>query len=1152
MAKMYEMLYKLNAQLGSGFDSAFKEASQALENVQDAMQELNQKQSDISAYQKQQTAVQNLQDKLSLLQTKLQNVSTEMSQSETYSSSLANKQATLQTQINQTARRLESEESKLAEMGDELQEAGIDTNDLTAESKKLEAELDDLTAEGKEAAAQVEELGESSASATDLLSGMTTAISAAGLLDALKELAEAAADCVTEFASFESTMSTVEALSGATGTQLDALTEKAEELGATTSFTATEAAEALTYMALAGYDTEEMLDSIDGVLNLAAAASMDLGTASDIVTDYLTAFGLSAEDSAEFVDQLAYAMSNSNTDVEQLGEAYKNVAATSTQLGYSLEDTTAALMVMADAGIKGGEAGTALASIMTRITNNTSGAADMLAAYGIEVYDTEGNTNELSSILGNLQSVWGSLTDEQKSNLAYTVAGKTAQSELMTVLGESTGAFETYKEGLESCTGAAEEMAAIQLDNLQGDLTLLESAVNGLQIAFGSALAPALTVVVEALTAVVTAISNFVSENQALVAGVAAAVAVIGGALAVITAVNGVLAIAPILIGAIGSAATAVLGPIGIAAAAIGVVVGVVTAVSNACSEAAVEWEDLGITAAEMGEMIAEGTITAEEAMETYGITEDQVTEATEAYAAAQEEAAAAEAEAYEALVESCEAMGIAESDMVSLSEAAELVADGYLTAEEAAEYFGLDADALTSIIEENEAEQEALATAVELVADGMLSAADAAAYLGTSVEDIQVEVVTDKLQTLIDTYDEVYSAAYDSITGQYTLWEEAAEESATSLDALNQNVQSQIDYWNDYNTNLETVSSAAEDLGIDLSGIWGDLTDGSEDAVNAVAGLAAALEAGDTEGFASYIESFNELQDAMSTVSETITENTAEVETAMTDFCNAIADGLSEADLASEFSASAADTIQGYIDGLDAAEGQVSTDLAAHAEEWLSNLNNALGVHSPSTITNESGVDTIQGFIDGVDSMSDSGAAAMTDAANAAINAFEAAMSTSAFYDAGVNAIQGAINGIAAMIPSLVAKAASAGTQAANAYKAAQDINSPSKLFEYFSEMDMEGAIQGIENKQAEVNAAFASAGQLGAASYQAGTLEAASSSGGSSTVVNFSPSFEISGVSDTEGVRGVLNQWTDELKDYILEVISESNVNSLRRAYV
>ncbi len=403
--------------------------------------------------------------------------------------------------------KIEEQQSKLKELKQRYVDVALESGKNSNEARGLQKEMKELNSElvaSQNKFAGVNEKADSLTWALDDCGGAASSASSGGFtifkgvladlasnvisgcIDACKELGKSVLESGM---SFESSMSKVEALSGASADEMEQLKLKAQEMGKTTKFTATESADAFGYMALAGWDTSQMLDGIEGVLNLAAASEMDLATASDIVTDNLSAFGLTAGASGEEVgklanqlaDQMAYAMSHSNTSTEQLGEAWKNCAATSTQLGYSLEDTTAALMVMADSGIKGGEAGTALSSIMTRLGNNVSDCRTMLSDYGIEVYDSEGNVKSLSEILGGMKEVWAGLTDEQKSNLSYVVAGKTAQSELMTVLGESTGSFEEYAAGLSDCSGAASDMSSTMLDNLSGDVTLMQSAFDGLK-----------------------------------------------------------------------------------------------------------------------------------------------------------------------------------------------------------------------------------------------------------------------------------------------------------------------------------------------------------------------------------------------------------------------------------------------------------------------------------------------------------------------------------------------------------------------------------------------------------------------------------------------------------------------------------------------
>ena len=302
--------------------------------------------------------------------------------------------------------------------------------------------------------------------------------------DLLKEGASYAIEVGSEF---EASMSKVSAISGATGADFDSLKSKAEELGRSTQFSASDVADAFSYMALAGWDVSQMMQSIDGVLNLAAAGEMDLAEASDIVTDYISAFGLTASDSAHFVDMMATAMSSSNTNIEQLGEAYKNCAATAGQFGYSAEEATAALMTMANSGVKGSEAGTALNSLMVRLATNTKGCADELEQYGVSIYDSSGNMKSLSEILTGVSGAFSTLTDEQQANLAKTIAGQNQYASFLTVLQgmsdaarENGQSFEDYTKKLEDCDGAASGMAKNMNDNLKGSMKEVKSAAEGL------------------------------------------------------------------------------------------------------------------------------------------------------------------------------------------------------------------------------------------------------------------------------------------------------------------------------------------------------------------------------------------------------------------------------------------------------------------------------------------------------------------------------------------------------------------------------------------------------------------------------------------------------------------------------------------------
>lgn len=403
--------------------------------------------------------------------------------------------------LGQLTSEVARQENQMAQLGAEYREAILRFGQGSVVAQKLEQEIVELNAslqtnrsrlrEADDAVEQLTTEVSESGAAVDDAEGKYSKWQAAignlismGIQRGVDKIRELSTEVIDLGKDFETSMAKVQALSGATADEYAVLEEAARQYGSTTRFTASQSADAFGYMALAGWDCQQMLDGIPGVLNLAAAADMDLATASDIVTDYLTAFGLSAADSARFVDQMTYAMAHSNTNVEQLGEAYKNCAATAAAMGYSVEDTTAVLMTMANAGVKGGEAGTALNAIMTRLATDTKGCATELGKYGVSIYDAEGNMQSLSSILEGVSGVWGQLTDEQQANMAKTIAGTNHYSNLQTImkgLGEDAKAggqsFADYATALSDCGGAAQEMSDIMMDTAQGDLYTMQSAL---------------------------------------------------------------------------------------------------------------------------------------------------------------------------------------------------------------------------------------------------------------------------------------------------------------------------------------------------------------------------------------------------------------------------------------------------------------------------------------------------------------------------------------------------------------------------------------------------------------------------------------------------------------------------------------------------
>ena len=384
--------------------------------------------------------------------------------------------------------------------------------------KQFREALDDLQNEEKQTGDEAEKTTNGGLKAFTVALGNLTA---QVITSAVKGLGDLVKSVIDTGAAFDTAMSKVKAISGATAEDIDILTAKAEQMGATTKYTATEAADAMGYMAMAGWKAEEMLGGIDGIMSLAAASGAELATTSDIVTDSLTAFGKSAADAGRLADIMAAAASNSNTNVEMMGETFKYAASLAGSMGYSMEDTAIATGLMANSGIKATQAGTSLRAMMTRMAAPTKDSATAMAALGIELDDGHGNMKSLLEVMKELRSSFGDLKMSQqeltleqnklnaalesgemdedefndaqeeliaraygaegamKAQYASMLAGKNGLSGFLAIINASDEDFDSLTESIYNSEGAAEEMARIMNDNLEGSLTLLSSAFDG-------------------------------------------------------------------------------------------------------------------------------------------------------------------------------------------------------------------------------------------------------------------------------------------------------------------------------------------------------------------------------------------------------------------------------------------------------------------------------------------------------------------------------------------------------------------------------------------------------------------------------------------------------------------------------------------------
>lgn len=408
----------------------------------------------------------------------------------------------LKAEYEKLSSQLSTSESQITKTETAITKQEAAVNQSKAALTEMEAELKNVNAELARApfdeyAAKAEKVGGTLTSVGQKLLPLSTGIAGLGVA------------AVKTTADFDSEMSKVSAISGATGTDLDKLRGKAREMGAKTKFSASEAAQGMQYMAMAGWKTQDMMDGLEGIMNLAAASGEDLASTSDIVTDALTAFGLSAKDSSHFSDILAAASSNANTNVSMMGETFKYAAPVLGSLGYTAEDAALAIGLMANAGIKSSQAGTSLRGAITNLAKPTDTVAAAMDKYGISLTDSSGKMLSLRELMEQLRQKLGGLSEAEQAQAAAALFGKEAMSGMLALINGSDKDFEKLAGAIDNCDGSSEKMANTMNDNLQGQITILMSQLQELAISFGEILMPK-------IRDIVTHIQNFVDKLNAM------------------------------------------------------------------------------------------------------------------------------------------------------------------------------------------------------------------------------------------------------------------------------------------------------------------------------------------------------------------------------------------------------------------------------------------------------------------------------------------------------------------------------------------------------------------------------------------------------------------------------------------------------------
>lgn len=455
---------------------------------------------------------------------------------------MAQKQRLLTQAISETKEKLDSLKLASQQANDALARGEISQNQYDALQREIaetENALADLERQADQSSVALQKIGATG----EKLQSVGASIEGVGkkLLPITTIVGGLGTATVKVAADFDTGMSKVAAVSGATGTELDKLREKAREMGAKTKFSASEAADAMNYMAMAGWKTGDMLNGIEGIMNLAAASGEDLATTSDIVTDALTAMGLTAADSGHFADILAAASSNANTNVGMMGETFKYCAPVAGALGFTAEDTAEAIGLMANAGIKSSQAGTAMRTMLTNLTGDVIFVGNAFGELTVQTVNTDGSMRSLGDILTDCRAAFAQMSESERAANAEALVGKNAMSGFLAVMNAAPGDIEKLNSAITNCDGTAERMAETMQDNLAGQLTILKSQLEELAISVGEILMPSIRQIVSWIQGLVDWLNGLDEGTKKIIVTIALVAAAVGPVLIIIGKVVGAI-----------------------------------------------------------------------------------------------------------------------------------------------------------------------------------------------------------------------------------------------------------------------------------------------------------------------------------------------------------------------------------------------------------------------------------------------------------------------------------------------------------------------------------------------------------------------------------------------------------------------------------
>lgn len=520
--KEYELLFKIGGALTATFKNSMNGAAGAMKGLAASAKALGQTQKDIAAFKKTTEQLGGNREKLAALTAEHDRLKAAIDGSTQPSERLLSQLARNEKQIDKVNAAIIKEENELNKLQNSLNAAGVNTSNLDQKSRQLAADYEKLAKVQKELNGIQKAQADNNAAIGKTGASLAKTVAAGGVAaTAVWQMA------LKPAADFEQQIAAVGAISGASSADMAALSAKAKELGASTSFSAAQVAKAMEYTSMAGWSTQQTLEGLPGILDLAAASGEDLAGVSDIVTDALTALGMKVSESGRLADIMAAASSNANTNVAMLGESFQYCASTVGAMKYSAEDASIALALMANAGIKGSQSGTTLRTALVNMAKPSKEMATYMDRYGISLKDSAGNMKSLREVMVDLRKNLGGLATDEQAAAAAAIFGKESMAGMLSIINASDDDFNKLTKAIDNSNGAAKKMAEKRLQGLNGQLTLLKSAVEGVQIAIGEALLPALTETAQQIAPVVQKGAEWAGQHPGLIKNVIA----LGGAL---------------------------------------------------------------------------------------------------------------------------------------------------------------------------------------------------------------------------------------------------------------------------------------------------------------------------------------------------------------------------------------------------------------------------------------------------------------------------------------------------------------------------------------------------------------------------------------------------------------------------------------------